>query len=205
MSKPPLNRTKVVVRNLPPTLTEEAFRTTIDKLVEGKYNWLSYFPGKVSLKRTLHARAYLNFITPESVFEFKDKFDGHVFVSKKGTQYKCQVEYAPFQKVPNPQKKKVAMEGTIEKDPDYQAFVRSLEEGPTILPSATAQLEAREAEAKAAGGSAPGIIITPLMEFLQKKYQSMPFKRGSKSRRKDRLEVVEEVCVAGFWCKILVV
>lgn len=90
-------------------------------------------------------------------------------------------------------------------DPDYQAFVRSLEEGPTILPSATAQLEAREAEAKAAGGSAPGIIITPLMEFLQKKYQSMPFKRGSKSRRKDRLEVVEEVCVAGFWCKILVV
>lgn len=40
-------RTKVVVRRLPPGLTEEAFKSTIDKLVEGKYSWLSYWQGKV--------------------------------------------------------------------------------------------------------------------------------------------------------------
>lgn len=30
------------------------------------------------------------------------KFDGHVFVTTKGTQFKCSVEYAPFQKVCSP-------------------------------------------------------------------------------------------------------
>lgn len=68
-----------------------------------------------SLKRTVFSRAFINFNTPEAVFDFKARFDGHVFVSTRGTQYRCSVEYAPFQKVPTPNPKKLAMEGTIEK------------------------------------------------------------------------------------------
>ena len=63
----------------------------------------------------MFSRAYLNFLTAEDVFDFKAKFDGHVFVSNKGNQYKCSVEYAPFQKVPKQQGKKNPNEGTIER------------------------------------------------------------------------------------------
>jgi len=39
---------QVVVRRLPPGLTEDAFKATIDKLLPpGTYNWFSYFQGKV--------------------------------------------------------------------------------------------------------------------------------------------------------------
>jgi len=61
------------------------------------------------------SRAFLNFNTAEAVYDFKAKFDGHVFVSTRGTQYRCTVEYAPFQKVPTVNTKKLAMEGTIQK------------------------------------------------------------------------------------------
>ncbi len=67
-----------------------------------------------SLKRTLHSRGYLNLLTPADVLAFKERFDGHVFVSSKGSQYRCSVEYAPFQRVPKPAAKKPAVEGTIE-------------------------------------------------------------------------------------------
>lgn len=40
-------RTKVLVRNLPPTLSEDGFRAVIDKIVGGRYDWLAYYPGRV--------------------------------------------------------------------------------------------------------------------------------------------------------------
>jgi regulator of nonsense transcripts 3 len=61
------------------------------------------------------SRAYINFTNPAHVFELKHKLDGHVFVSNKGNQYKCAVEYAPFQQVPPPNRKKDPREGTIQK------------------------------------------------------------------------------------------
>lgn len=61
------------------------------------------------------SRAFINFNDPGAVVAFKARFDGHVFVSGRGAQYRCAVEYAPFQKVPNPAPKKLAIAGTIEK------------------------------------------------------------------------------------------
>lgn len=67
-----------------------------------------------SVRKVLFSRAYIDFSDPAFVYEFKAKFDGHTFVSSKGNQYKCSVEYAPFQKVPAPPKKRNPLEGTIE-------------------------------------------------------------------------------------------
>jgi hypothetical protein len=61
------------------------------------------------------SRAYINFKSSEDLFDFKDKFHGHVFVSNKGNQYVCTVEYAPSQKVPKPVEKKDPRDGTIER------------------------------------------------------------------------------------------
>lgn len=62
-----------------------------------------------------HSRAYIAFNTAEDVYDFKARFDGHVFQSSRGTQYKCAVEYAPFQKVPVAEAKQHPLEGTIDK------------------------------------------------------------------------------------------
>jgi hypothetical protein len=42
----PQERTKVVVRNLPPALTEEALRGVVDKLAAGRYGWSAFYAGK---------------------------------------------------------------------------------------------------------------------------------------------------------------
>lgn len=190
MQKQNKEKTKVIVRRLPPALSEESFKTILDKYAEGKYDWVSYYPGKVSIRKVVFSRAYVNFILPEHVYEFKAKFDGHVFVSNKGNQYKCTVEYAPFQKVPKPQTKKDTRDGTIDKDPDYQEFVRLLEEGPVLLPSAVHQLEKREAEEKAAGDTSkgPNSIVTPLMEFLRQKYVN-GLKRSYKGKGRESARI----------------
>ncbi len=49
----------------------------------------------------------------QAVLTFKHAFDGHVFVGAKGSQFKCSVEYAPFQKIPTPSPKKSARDGTL--------------------------------------------------------------------------------------------
>lgn len=133
-TKPAAERTKVVVRNLPPTLGLDAFQEVLHKHVApDSYTWLQYYPGKIrcpvlhststdvhmhtdsmlllfllllttrpyqptkphpsltahSLKRTVFSRAFINFNTPADVAELKARFEGHLFVSARGTQYRC--------------------------------------------------------------------------------------------------------------------
>lgn len=186
-------KTKVVVRKLPPALTEEGFRQAVGTLLEElKYDWFSFYPGKVSLKRVIFARAYINFTTPEAVLEFKQAFDGHLFVGTKGNQYRCSVEYAPFQKIPVLSSKTDARDGTIVKDPDYLEFLKLLEEGPKALPSAAAQREAVEAQKRpAASATDEAEVVTPLMQFLQEKYSANPnMKLGGLKAKKKRDDAV---------------
>lgn len=42
-----LDRTKVVVRHLPPAISEASFLSQIDASFAGRYNWLSFRPGKI--------------------------------------------------------------------------------------------------------------------------------------------------------------
>ncbi|KAK9740694.1 hypothetical protein RND81_03G054300 [Saponaria officinalis] len=164
--KEPLNRTKVVIRHLPPTLSLSSFFDQIDARFSSRYNWSSFFPGKSSFKKQKHARAYINFNKPEDVFEFAEFFGGHVFVNEKGTQYKAVVEYAPSQRVPKPVVKKDGREGTIYKDHEYVEFLERVSKPVENLPSADIQLERREAE-RAGVQEAP--IITALMKYVQQK------------------------------------
>lgn len=70
-------------------------------------------------------------------------------------------------------------------DSDFQAFIKALDEGPKAVPTAQAQLEAQQA---ARSGEESGPVVTSLMAYLQKKYESTPFtgRRGSRvARRKE--------------------
>lgn len=102
------------------------------------------------------------------------KLDGLRFKDSKGAEARLTSELAPHQKVP---RKKVIdkKEGTIEKDADFLAFVKRLEEvKETKIESAEVQLEKREAESRRAaeedGDKDVGLVAhTPLMDYLREK------------------------------------
>lgn len=157
----------MVLRHLPPTITQSMLIEQVDTCFENRYNWVSFRPGNSSRNRQLCARAYINFNRAEDVIEFAEFFNGHVFVNEKGTQFKVIVEYAPSQRVPKQWSKKDGREGTILKDPEYLEFLEFLSKPVENLPSAEIQLERREAERAGAAKDAP--IVTPLMDFIRQK------------------------------------
>ncbi|XP_042006535.1 regulator of nonsense transcripts UPF3-like isoform X1 [Salvia splendens] len=165
--KGPLDRTKVVLRHLPPTISQSNLVDHIDSHFSGRYHWLSFRPGKSSPKHLKYARAYIDFNKPDDVIEFAEVFKGHVFVNEKGTQFRTIVEYAPSQRVPKQWSKKDGREGTILKDPEYLEFLEFLAKPVENLPSAEIQLERKEAER--AGAPKDGHIVTPLMDFVRQK------------------------------------
>ncbi|XP_076883884.1 regulator of nonsense transcripts UPF3-like [Bidens hawaiensis] len=158
------DRTKVVLRHLPNTISQSAFIHQIDTRFAGRYNWFSF---RNSLKSQSYSRAYIDFKRPDDVIEFAEFFNGHVFVNEKGTQFKVIVEYAPSQRVPKQLSKKDGREGTIGKDPQYLEFLEFVSKPVENLPSAEIQLERKEAEQAGAAKEAP--IVTPLMDFVRQK------------------------------------
>ncbi|PON34721.1 Nucleotide-binding alpha-beta plait domain containing protein [Parasponia andersonii] len=166
MMKDPLARTKVVIRHLPPSLSQSDLFQQIHDRFSGRYNWFSFRPGKISLKNQRYSRAYIEFNRAEDVIEFAEFFDGHVFVNEKGLQHKAIVEYAPSQRVPKPSRRD-GREGTIYKDPDYLEFLKLIAKPAEHLPSAEIQLERKEAEQAGAVKESP--IITPLMEYVRQR------------------------------------
>ncbi|XP_074575181.1 regulator of nonsense transcripts UPF3-like [Curcuma longa] len=165
--KDPTDRTKVVVRRLPPSMSQTTLVEQIDGRFAGRYDWFCFRPGKNSQKDQRHSRAYINFRKPEDVAEFAEYFDGHIFVNEKGAQYKALVEYAPSQQIPKLWLKKDGREGTISKDPEYIEFLELVSKPVEHLPSAEIQLERKEAER--AGATKDGPIVTPLMDFVRRK------------------------------------
>ncbi|KAM0016384.1 putative nonsense-mediated mRNA decay protein [Helianthus debilis subsp. tardiflorus] len=175
--KGPLDRTKVVLRHLPHTISESVIMEQIDARFAGRYNWFCFRSGKNSTKRQLYSRAYIDFKRPDDVIEFAEFFDGHVFVNEKGTQFKTIVEYAPSQRVPKQWSKKDGREGTIGKDPEYLEFLEFISKPVENLPSAEMQLEKKEAERAGAAKEAP--IVTPLMDFVRQKRAAKGVSRRS--------------------------
>ncbi|CAN6475576.1 unnamed protein product [Victoria cruziana] len=165
--KDPLDRTKVVLRHLPPSISQAVLMEQVDARFAGRYRWTAFRPGKTSHKNMRYARAYIDFKRPEDVLEFAEFFDGHVFVNEKGSQFKTIVEYAPSQRVPKSWSKKDGREGTIHKDPEYLEFLEMLAKPVENLPSAEIQLERREAER--ANAPKETVVVTPLMEFVRQK------------------------------------
>ena len=78
--------TKVIVRRLPPKLKVEEFVEAISPIPDNDY--FRFVAADESLGLHAFSQAYLNFVQPEDVFLFKEKFDGYVFVDKAGKQIK---------------------------------------------------------------------------------------------------------------------
>ncbi|KAH6939690.1 hypothetical protein HPB50_020623 [Hyalomma asiaticum] len=180
--------TKVVVRRLPPTMTEEQFLEQISPVPESDYMY--FVKGDLSLGPHAFSRAYINFVNQDEIFIFKEKFDDYIFVDEKGNEYPALVEYAPFQKIPKRRtRKKDPKCGTIEQDPEYIKFLESLEQPEEVtLPSIDTyieEIEAREKEIKANNGCLK--VVTPLIEYLQqRKLEKLKLREERREERKRR-------------------
>lgn len=188
MRKEKVYQTKVVIRRLPPTMTEEQFLEQISPVPENDY--LQFVKADMSLGQHAFSRGYINFLNPNDIFIFKDKFDGYTFLDNKGNEFPAVVEFAPFQKIPKRKNKKRDTKcGTIEQDPDYIKFLESIQNPEqVILPTAENYLEmieSRERELKANNGVPK--ITTPLIEYLkQRKLEQQKIREEKREERKRR-------------------
>ncbi|XP_076037411.1 UPF3 regulator of nonsense mediated mRNA decay isoform X2 [Oratosquilla oratoria] len=181
---------KIVVRRLPPGMTEEEFCEAVSPLPENDY--FAFITADRSLGPNAFTRVYINFRNSDDVFTFRDQFDGYVFVDQKGNEYQAMVEYAPFQKIPKrPSKKRDLRCGTIDQDQDYLAFVETLTNPPPVnLPQMEQVLEEIEAQERALRANGQLKMKTPLLEYIeQRKAEKLRNKEEKKEeRRRKELE-----------------
>ncbi|XP_075167720.1 UPF3 regulator of nonsense mediated mRNA decay [Haematobia irritans] len=176
--------TKIVIRHLPPTMTEEEFLKQIDPLPEHDFYYFAAADWSLGFDAT--CRAYITFKNYEDVFLFRDRFDGYVFVDSKGNEYAAIVEFAPFQGfIKNKSRSGDNKVDTIEQEPHYQQFLKRLEE---------------EREAAAKGGESKlefnldskkeEITSTPLLQYLASKKEKR--REESKKRTAEKKKRREE-------------
>ncbi|XP_022200502.2 regulator of nonsense transcripts 3B [Nilaparvata lugens] len=179
--KPP---TKVVVRRLPPSMTEEEFLQQVEPLPP--VDFMYFVQADNSLAPNNFCRAYLNFVNQQDIFIFTQKFDNYVFVDNKGIEYPAVVEFAPFQRIPKqrPNKKKDSKSGTLETDPFYVSFLEKLEIEAQEMSSANNNAKQHFFETNVDTSEATKVSTTPLLEFLHNKYQERRRLREEK-RKKD--------------------
>ncbi|KAF9901220.1 hypothetical protein BX616_002336 [Lobosporangium transversale] len=176
-------KTKIVVRRLPANLPEHVFMESIKPFVqetslERPTTWVAGKVSKNPVKGNTFARAYIYFKNEKLALEFQNVYHGHMFIDKQKNESRAFVEFAPFQKVPREPRKVDSKQGTIEQDPDYIAFLESLNAEPTeaekemklsgtelllkesvVNPKATPLLEALRAQKAAAQAKAQAAKI----------------------------------------------
>ncbi|KAL9597929.1 MAG: hypothetical protein Q9219_004819 [cf. Caloplaca sp. 3 TL-2023] len=166
----PALRLKLVIRRLPPGLTEDELQTALGdqwRVGNGRVDWASYKPGKISkdpTKISKPSRAYLNLTKQEYISLLSDTIRNTKFNdSKNSTQDPVlygppSVEFAPFGRVPRAKVRKDARQGTIDQDPEFIEFLESLT-NPVVKPAGIDQQTAGKEK----------ITTTPLIQYLKEK------------------------------------
>ncbi|KAJ3257914.1 hypothetical protein HK103_004205 [Boothiomyces macroporosus] len=178
--KEPEPKRKIVIRRLPPSLPEDVFKNSVEKWLD-KLSHYEFFPGKLAKsqnKESVYTRAYFAFEDLNFLLEFCKSYNGHTFIDSKGNQFRAVVEFAPFQKVIDPSKKKKAdaRMNTIHEDPEYLEFLESLKKEP-----AAETVDVNDVEYLMSNPSHQP-KLTPLIE-------SIKAKKESKLRKKKMKEV----------------
>lgn len=73
---------QIILRRLPPSMTEEAFLEQVSPIPEHDYFYFA--KPDPSLGNNLYSRAYINFVNVDDIYLFRDKFDGYIFLDEKG-------------------------------------------------------------------------------------------------------------------------
>ncbi|GAA41070.2 regulator of nonsense transcripts 3, partial [Clonorchis sinensis] len=125
--------TKVVIRRLPPKLTDAEFRQIVDPLPPHTY--FRFCSPDPTLGNLGTARAYITFCDIDALFDFKERFDDYVFVDSEGNESYGLVEFAICQTLATTKETSTGKrsekfdkkQGTLNEDPDFQDFLKTIQ------------------------------------------------------------------------------
>ncbi|KAB5582524.1 Smg-4/UPF3 family-domain-containing protein [Coniochaeta sp. 2T2.1] len=177
-AKAPAEGEKVVIRRLPPGLTEEEFHTILGdtwKSGNGKVGWFDYVKGKISndpAKPSRPARAYLHVLRKDDLVPLSDAVRSATWEDAKETFNSPSligppvVEFSIYKKIPSGKRRTDGRQGTIDQDPEFMAFLEGIANpdaaaGQNGDDNATAEEEADKPAGK--------VKSTPLIESLREK------------------------------------
>ncbi|OOQ88631.1 nonsense-mediated mRNA decay protein Upf3 [Penicillium brasilianum] len=194
--KPPAPRLKLLIRRLPPGLTQAELESALGaewKVGAGKVDWLQYKPGKVSkdpAKPSRPSRAYIHVVSSEHVSSLANQVRQSSFLDASHTSNDPvllgppTLEFAPYAKIPGSRVRKDARQGTIDQDPEFIAFLESLTQ-PITKPATVDAIEPDEKNA--------AVVTTPLVQFIKdKKASKAKETAASKSSKRSEKESKQE-------------
>nr|CAD7199197.1 unnamed protein product [Timema douglasi] len=171
--------TKVVIRRLPPSLTEESFLEHIKPLPSTEHFY--FVKAEKRLKQNAFSRAYIKFVKQDDIWQFKERFDNHPFIDNRGAEYRAVVEFAPFQGVPVSDWKQNngCKVGKLENDRKYLDFLEyqdSEDEDVTVNRSFQEYFPHENNKSK----------TTPLLEYIKDKRQAEETRQKYSQRNRTR-------------------
>ncbi|KAK7427499.1 hypothetical protein QQZ08_005940 [Neonectria magnoliae] len=174
-TKPHNEGEKLVIRRLPPGMTQTEFTSILGSewdVGKGRVDWFSYAPGKISndpSKPSRPGRAYVHVMRKDDIMALSDSVRTSTWEDAKATFNNPSligppaVEFAIYKKVPSTKKRSDARQGTIDQDPEFMAFLEDLANPapPRENIDADDADDVAKAEAK--------VTTTPLIEYLKEK------------------------------------
>ncbi|KAG6010884.1 hypothetical protein E4U21_002553 [Claviceps maximensis] len=166
---------KVVIRRLPPGLTQQELITILGpdwEISKGKVDWFSYVPGKVSAdpsKPSRPTRAYLHLMRKDDIMPLSEVVRNATWEDAKATFTNPALvgppvlEFSLYKKIGATKKRTDARQGTIDQDPEFMAFLESLANPAPMRESIDVDdpNDIIKTETK--------ITTTPLVEYLKEK------------------------------------
>ncbi|KJZ80458.1 hypothetical protein HIM_00308 [Hirsutella minnesotensis 3608] len=166
---------KLVIRRLPPALTQAEFVAILGvewELNKGKVDWLSYCPGKVTAdpaKPSRPSRAYLHVMRKDDIMSLSQTVRAATWEDAKSTFTDPALvgppglEFSAYKKIPSNRRRIDPRQGTIDQDQEFMAFLEGLA-NPVPLKECV-DIEETDEAAKEDGK----ITTTPLVEYLKEK------------------------------------
>ncbi|PHH81360.1 hypothetical protein CDD83_3606 [Cordyceps sp. RAO-2017] len=174
---------KLVVRRLPPGMTEAEFVSALGpewEVNKGKVDWFSYCIGKVASdpsKLSRPSRAYLHLTRKDDMMALSQAVRAATWEDASGTFTSSSLigppslEFSTYKKVPGSRRRTDPRQGTIDQDQEFMAFLEGLAN--PAPPRESVEVEDADETAKEDGnnnsGSGAKVTTTPLVEFLKEK------------------------------------
>lgn len=180
---------KVLVRLLPPEITEDELVATVPQAHLEHTTWRNFQAGKRykgEAKPSINGRCYFLFDSEENAEKFIKDYHGHQFVDGQGESFRAVACFAPYPKVPRQKASKDQRDGTIFEDATYKQFVESLSAPKTFEapPDPVAALQPATAK------------DTPLLNYMKTRAAERRARQEKRERERkrwhDRLGRIEE-------------
>ncbi|KAG6036460.1 hypothetical protein E4U40_000829 [Claviceps sp. LM458 group G5] len=166
---------KLVIRRLPPGMTEQELVTILGPDWEvngGKVDWSSYVPGKISTdpsKPSRPSRAYLHLMRKDDIMSLSEVVRNATWEDAKATFNSSALvgppvlEFSLYKKIGATKKRTDARQGTIDQDPEFMAFLESLANPAPMRESIDVEDPSDMIR------PVKKLTVTPLVEYLREK------------------------------------